>query len=77
MDYHSKISEIVRRFSFRSDFDHNTDLFDAGILDSFGTVQLLIELETAFNIKIGLTEVDRESLMSISAITETVTKRLS
>ena len=36
------------------------DLFDAGVLDSMGTVELVIELETTFNIKIPVSDMGRD-----------------
>lgn len=35
------------------------DLFDAGVLDSMGTVELVIELEAKFNIKIPVSDMGR------------------
>ncbi|HEL0709695.1 TPA: D-alanine--poly(phosphoribitol) ligase subunit DltC [Streptococcus equi subsp. zooepidemicus] len=36
------------------------DLFDAGVLDSLGTVELIIEIESIFNIKVPISEFGRE-----------------
>lgn len=36
------------------------DLFDAGILDSMGTVALIVELENRFNIHVPISEFGRE-----------------
>lgn len=36
------------------------DLFDAGVLDSMGTVELVIELEEKFNIKIPVSDMGRD-----------------
>lgn len=36
------------------------DLFDAGVLDSMGTVELVIELEAKFNIKIPVSDMGRD-----------------
>ncbi|HES0966001.1 TPA: D-alanine--poly(phosphoribitol) ligase subunit DltC, partial [Streptococcus pyogenes] len=35
------------------------DLFDAGVLDSLGTVELIVELESTFNIKVPISEFGR------------------
>ncbi|MBS4211481.1 MULTISPECIES: D-alanine--poly(phosphoribitol) ligase subunit DltC [Neobacillus] len=37
------------------------DLFDAGLLDSFGTVELLVQAEERFGITVPITEFDRET----------------
>jgi D-alanine--poly(phosphoribitol) ligase subunit 2 len=36
------------------------ELFDSGLLDSFGTIQLFITIQEQLNIDIAPTEVDRE-----------------
>ncbi|HEM6184091.1 TPA: D-alanine--poly(phosphoribitol) ligase subunit DltC [Streptococcus suis] len=36
------------------------DLFDAGVLDSMGTVELIVELESRFNITVPVSEFGRE-----------------
>lgn len=36
------------------------DLYDAGILDSMGTVELIVELEEKFGIKVPVSELGRE-----------------
>ncbi|ETI70232.1 MULTISPECIES: D-alanine--poly(phosphoribitol) ligase subunit 2 [Neobacillus] len=36
------------------------DLFDAGLLDSFGTVELLVQVEERFGILVPITEFDRD-----------------
>ncbi|HFR3375514.1 TPA: D-alanine--poly(phosphoribitol) ligase subunit DltC, partial [Streptococcus suis] len=35
-------------------------LFDAGVLDSMGTVELIVELESRFNITVPVSEFGRE-----------------
>ncbi|MFJ7727657.1 D-alanine--poly(phosphoribitol) ligase subunit 2 [Neobacillus sp. NPDC097160] len=37
------------------------DLFDAGLLDSFGTVELLVQTEERFGILVPITEFDRDT----------------
>ena len=36
------------------------DLFDAGVLDSMGTVELIVELESHFDIEIQISEFGRD-----------------
>lgn len=36
------------------------DLFEEGLLDSFGTINLLIEIENRFDISVPITDFDRE-----------------
>ncbi len=41
--------------------DPNIELFDTGILDSFGTVELLVQVEERFGITVPITEFDRDT----------------
>lgn len=36
------------------------DLFDSGLFDSFGTVELLVQVEERFGITVPITEFDRD-----------------
>ncbi|MFZ2185246.1 MAG: D-alanine--poly(phosphoribitol) ligase subunit DltC [Streptococcus parauberis] len=44
------------------------DLFDAGVLDSLGTVELIVELENIFNIKVSISEFGREDWNTVNKI---------
>lgn len=48
------------------------DLFDAGVLDSLGTVELIVELENLFEIKIPISEFGREDWNTVNKIVEGV-----
>jgi len=37
------------------------DLFDSGLLDSFGTVELLVQVQERFEITVPITEFDRDT----------------
>ena len=43
-------------------------LFDEGLLDSFGVIQLLMELEAAFGVTLAMEELDRDQLSTPEAI---------
>lgn len=53
----------------------DTDLFDAGILDSMGFVELLLQLESNFGIRLSLSEIEFENFRSVDRIAEFVTSR--
>jgi D-alanine--poly(phosphoribitol) ligase subunit 2 len=38
----------------------DVELYNSGLLDSFGTVQFLVALEEELNISVSITEIDRE-----------------
>ena len=52
-------------------FDENTDLIESGILDSYGTMELLAALEEE-GIEINITRIDRNLLRSVSGIEKLV-----
>ncbi|GAA0786327.1 D-alanine--poly(phosphoribitol) ligase subunit DltC [Hathewaya limosa] len=56
--------------------DRGIDLFDAGLLDSLGTIELLLEIESQLGVVIQPTEIVREHILTPNKIIETVSKRL-
>ena len=46
------------------------DLFDAGVLDSMGTVELVLEIEAQFNIKVPVSEMGRDDWNTANKIIE-------
>lgn len=52
------------------------NLFDEGLLDSFGVVQLIVELEEAFGISLGIETVSREEIATPALIAKLVEKAL-
>ncbi len=50
------------------------DLFDAGVLDSMGTVELIAELENRFGIRTPVSEFGRDDWNTANKIVEGVTE---
>ena len=50
----------------------DTDLFDAGILDSFGMISFLVELESEFSISIANEDLIPQNLWNIEATSRTI-----
>lgn len=46
------------------------NLFDAGIMDSMGTVELVLEIESKFNIKVPVSEMGRDDWNTANKIIE-------
>lgn len=46
----------------------DVDLFEAGLLDSLGTVSLLLEIESVFGLVLEPTDVDRSEISSVNSI---------
>jgi D-alanine--poly(phosphoribitol) ligase subunit 2 len=53
------LAEICQEDAIKE--DPNIELFDTGILDSFGTVELLVQVEERFGITVPITEFDRDT----------------
>ena len=50
----------------------DTDLLESGILDSFQFVELLLQLEQNFNLRIKIDDIDLEDLRTITRIARLV-----
>lgn len=61
MDIQTSVIELIDNLFMEDISDMmDEDLFDAGVLDSMGTVELVIELESKFNIKIPVSDMGRD-----------------
>ena len=69
-----KLMEILREIDDTIDFEKDTALIDGRILDSFGMITLVSELEDAFDIQIGASEMVPENFNSVQAMWEMVTR---
>ena len=70
-----KIMEILREIDDSGDYEKETELIDGHILDSFGVITLVSELEDEFDISIDAVEMVPANFNSAAAIWEMV-KRL-
>ena len=60
MDIKSEVIEIIELFMEDVSDMMDEDLFDAGVLDSMGTVELIVEIENRFDIRVPVTEFGRD-----------------
>lgn len=73
MDVKTTIIELIDNLFMEDISDMmDEDLFDAGVLDSMGTVELVIELESTFNIKIPVSDMGRDDWNTGNKIVEGV-----
>lgn len=73
MDIQSTVIQLIDTLFMEDISDMmDEDLFDAGVLDSMGTVELVIELETTFNIKIPVSDMGRDDWNTGNKIVEGV-----
>ena len=57
MDVKAEVIEIIDELFMEDVSDMmDEDLFDAGVLDSMGTVELIVELENRFDIRVPVSE---------------------
>lgn len=75
MDIKSEVLAIIDDL-FMEDVSSmmDEDLFDAGVLDSMGTVELIVELESHFNIDIPNAEFGRNDWNTANKIVAGVTE---
>ena len=73
MDVKSQVIEIIDEL-FMEDVSGmmDEDLFDAGVLDSMGTVELIVELENRFDIRVPVSEFGRDDWNTANKIVEGV-----
>ena len=61
MDIKSEVIEMIDELFMEDVSDMmDEDLFDAGVLDSMGTVELIVETENRFDIRVPVTEFGRD-----------------
>ena len=61
MDIKSEVIEIIDELFMEDVSDMmDEDLFDAGVLDSMGTVELIVEIENRFDSRVPVTEFGRD-----------------
>ena len=75
MDVKSQVIEIIDELFMEDVSDMmDEDLFDAGVLDSMGTVDLIVELESRFGIRVPVSEFGRDDWNTANKIVEGVTE---
>ena len=75
MDVKSQVIEIIDELFMEDVSDMmDEDLFDAGVLDRMGTVELIVELENRFGIRVPVSEFGRDDWNTANKIVEGVTE---
>lgn len=75
----TEISNFLRTdpdFKFLPQVSETDSLVDAGVLDSFSVVKLVIFLENKFDIKIELADLSEENMASVKSIENMVAEKL-
>lgn len=63
-------------FAFDEEITEDTDLFKAGILDSYGYIELMAHVEETYGVTFTEEELLSDVMVSLSSITGFVTSRL-
>ena len=75
MDVKAEVIEIIDQLFMEDVSDMmDEDLFDAGVLDSMGTVELIVELENRFDIRVPVSEFGRDDWNTANKIVQGVTE---
>ena len=75
MDVKAEVIEIIDELFMEDVSDMmDEDLFDAGVLDSMGTVELIVELENRFDIRVPVSVFGRDDWNTANKIVEGVTE---
>lgn len=69
-----KVAKIIEEINGITIDDYDKDLLATGIIDSFDIVNLVVELEDAFDIEIDVELVIPENFKSVSVIAEMIEK---
>jgi len=67
-----KISAVVKETLTIDNIGYDTDLFESGVLDSLSLIQLMMELETSFDITISPEELDVEDYRTVRNMSEMI-----
>lgn len=67
-----KVIEILTELRPEFDFTEDVNFIEEGMLDSFDVVSLVDEIESAFGVAIGGSDVLPENFCSVDAICETI-----
>lgn len=75
MDIKSEVLKIIDELFMEDVSDMmDEDLFDAGVLDSMGTVELIVEFENHFDITVPVSEFGRDDWNTANKIIEGITE---
>ena len=84
MEQAAAISERIRSllsreedFKFRPDVRDDASLIDAGVIDSFGLIALVIHIEEEFGVKVNPEEATVDRFRSISSIADYIEAKLN
>ncbi|WP_160683673.1 D-alanine--poly(phosphoribitol) ligase subunit 2 [Clostridium sp. C2-6-12] len=57
--------------------EKDTDLFEAGLLDSLGIIEVLLKIEEIFGLKLQPTDLERKDMATVNNLIEFLQTKLS
>ena len=69
-----KLLAVLEEIRPDVDFAHEKKLIDDGVLDSFDIIQVVMELNEAFQIDINVEDLEPDNFNTIEAMMELITK---
>lgn len=80
-----QISQSIRKFLFenylfgydKNEFSNDSSFLDFGVLDSTGIMELLIFIESEFDIEVSDVEILPENLDSVNCVSRLVYKKIN
>ncbi|MWV44654.1 acyl carrier protein [Paenibacillus sp. HJL G12] len=76
-DMKTDIRQFLSRYVKNQDIQDDEDIFSSGIVNSLFAMQLVMFLETRFNIRITNQEMNLDNFKSINSIATTVDRLLA
>lgn len=57
--------------------DRDADLFEAGLLDSLGIIEVLLKIEEVFGLKLQPTDLERKDMATVNNLVEFLKTKIS
>ena len=57
--------------------EKDTDLFEAGLIDSLGIIEVLLKIEEIFGLKLQPTDLERKDMATVNNLVEFLKTKLS
>ena len=67
--------EVIGTDEIREDLDLN--LFDAGLLDSLGIIEMLLKIEEVFGLKLQPTDLERSDMATVNNLTAFLERKIN
>ncbi len=73
----SRVIDFLRTVTGQDTFTADTDLFDAGVTDSLTMMDLLVFVETEFQVRLGFADLTPDVFKTPQSLAELIAQRVS